>query len=119
MSVEAFATLVTVTKTVAIDLTGATTTAEVHAILKRAFGFPDFYGANYAALVDCWSSLRYPSDGMSEVVLDSLEDRLELRVKGLASRSEDVIRLLLSAIEAVNERAEVSGPAEAIVLTLR
>jgi hypothetical protein len=25
-------------------------------------GFPDFYGANFHGLVDCWSSMRSPED---------------------------------------------------------
>lgn len=103
---------------VTIDLTGVTTTARAHAVVREAFGFPDFYGANYAALVDCWSSLRYPDDGMSTVVLGSLDDRLELRITNLASSSEDVIRLLLSAVEAVNERERLNGLSEVIVVVL-
>ena len=90
-------------KKIAIDLTRTKTTAQLHAVLRQAFGFPNFYGENFPALVDCWSSLRYPDDGMSSVVLDALDDRLELHVKGLASCTEDLIRFLISAIEWVNE----------------
>lgn len=105
-------------KAVTIDLRGTTTTDQVHVALSAAFGFPDFYGNNYAALVDCWSSLRYPSDGMSTLTLDSLEDRLELHVANLASCPTDVIRLILSAVEAVNHRARLNDLDEVLVLVL-
>jgi len=105
-------------KKIAIDLTRTRTTAQLHAVLKQAFGFPSFYGENFPALVDCWSSLRYPDDGMSSVVLDALDDRLELHVTGLATCAEDVIRVLISAIESVNERARVNQLSEVIVLVL-
>lgn len=94
------------------------TLKQLHSVLKEAFGFPDFYGNNFPALVDCWSSLRYPDDGMSTVVLGGTEDQLELRVDGLASCPEEVIRTLISAVEAVNARAELNGLDEVILLAL-
>lgn len=105
-------------KKISVDLSGTKTTEQLHAVLKEAFGFPDFYGANYPALVDCWSSLRYPDDGMSRVVLDTLEDRIELHVTGLASCPESVVRTVISAVEAVNHRARLNSLEEVIVLVL-
>lgn len=105
-------------KKISVDLSRTRTTEQLHAVLKNVFGFPDFYGSNYPALVDCWSSLRYPDDGMSAVVLDALDDRLELHVSDLASCSEDVIRTLISAVEAVNNRARLNGLEEVILLVL-
>ncbi|WP_219602506.1 barstar family protein [Mycobacteroides sp. LB1] len=92
-------------KQISIDLTDTRTTGQLHELLKETFGFPDFYGRNFAALIDCWSSLRYPDDGMSAFTLDSPADCLHLHVTNLASRPEDVIRLLISAVEFVNQRA--------------
>lgn len=103
---------------ISVDLRSVKTTEQLHAELKEVFGFPDFYGHNYPALVDCWSSLRYPDDEMSAVVLEAKDDRLELSVDGLASCSEGVIRTLISAVEAVNERARLNGLDEVIVLVL-
>lgn len=94
------------------------TTAQLHTALRAAFGFPNFYGGNYPALVDCLSSLRYPDDGMSELVLDSLEDSVELRVSGADSCSEDVLHTLLSAVTAVNHRAKLNGLDDVILLEL-
>lgn len=107
-----------VNKSVALDLGGMTTTAQLHSALNAAFGFPHFYGGNYPALIDCLSSLRYPDDGMSDLVLDSLEDSLELRVVGADSCSEDVLRTLLSAVTAVNHRAKLNGLDDVILVEL-
>jgi hypothetical protein len=107
-----------VNKSIAVDLGGMTTTAQLHTALNAAFGFPHFYGGNYPALVDCWSSLRYPADEMSEVVLDSLEDSIELRVAGADSCSEDVLHTLLSAVTAVNHRAQLNGLGDVILVEL-
>jgi hypothetical protein len=107
-----------VNKSVAVDLGGMSTTAQLHTALSAAFGFPRFYGGNYPALVDCWSSLRYPDDGMSELVLDSLEDSIELRVAGADSCSEDVLHTLLSAVTAVNHRAKLNGLDDVILVEL-
>ena len=35
-----------------LDLASLRTEQDLHAALKQALGFPDFYGANFAALVD-------------------------------------------------------------------
>ncbi|MEM9528218.1 MAG: barstar family protein, partial [Bacteroidota bacterium] len=43
---------------------------ELHKELALIFGFPDFYGNNIHALIDCWSSLRFPQDQMSKICLD-------------------------------------------------
>jgi hypothetical protein len=55
---------------------------------------------------------------MSALVLDALDDRLELCVNGLASCSEDVIRTLISAVEAVNNRARLNSLEAVILLVL-
>lgn len=107
-----------VNKAIAVNIGGMTTTAQLHTALNAAFGFPDFYGGNFPALVDCWSSLRYPDDAMSEVVLDSLEDSIELRVAGADSCSEDVLQTLLAAVTAVNHRAQLNGLDDVILLEL-
>ena len=38
-----------------------------HDVFALAFGFPDFYGRNMNAWIDCMTSLADPSDGMSSV----------------------------------------------------
>jgi hypothetical protein len=55
---------------------------------------------------------------MSELVLDSLEDCIELRVAGADSCSEDVLHTLLSAVTAVNHRAKLNGLDDVILVEL-
>jgi hypothetical protein len=38
-----------------------------HVEFARVFGFPDFYGRNMDAWVDCITSLDAPDDGMSSI----------------------------------------------------
>ena len=46
--------------------------ASFHQVFKEAFGFPDFYGANMDAWIDCMSCLT-ANDGMTEFVLSKSE----------------------------------------------
>jgi RNAse (barnase) inhibitor barstar len=41
--------------------------ATFHDVFKEAFGFPDFYGRNMNAWIDCLTSLDEPLDGMTNV----------------------------------------------------
>ena len=52
---------------VVLELTGCGTLDEVHERIKRAFGFPDYYGENRNAMWDC---------------MDGLFDRWEIMVRG-------------------------------------
>jgi hypothetical protein len=38
-----------------------------HRVFAEAFGFPDFYGRNLDAWIDCMTSLDAPEDGMTQV----------------------------------------------------
>lgn len=38
-----------------------------HDVFAEAFGFPEFYGRNMEAWIDCLTSLDQPSDGMTQV----------------------------------------------------
>lgn len=47
--------------------------ASFHQAFKEMLGFPDFYGANMDAWVDCMSYLDDPSAGMSQVTIEAGE----------------------------------------------
>jgi hypothetical protein len=87
-----------------LDLTGTTELEVLHNKLANIFGFPAFYGKNYPALVDCLSSLRYPDDGMTQVVLKSNADVVLLEIIGFSTCSKGIISTVLSAVESVNDR---------------
>lgn len=42
---------------IVLDLTGCTGRGEVHQRIRRAFGFPDYYGENWDAMWDCLDEL--------------------------------------------------------------
>ena len=42
---------------VVLELTGCGTLDEVHERIKRAFGFPDYYGENWDAMWDCLTDM--------------------------------------------------------------
>jgi Barstar (barnase inhibitor) len=50
-----------------IDARRLTDAAGLHAAMSEAFGFPDSYGKNLDALVDCLTYLDDPKSGMSRV----------------------------------------------------
>ena len=50
-----------------------------HEECRRALGFPDFYGANMDAWIDCLSYLRDPAAGMSAVALGP-DEALEIEI---------------------------------------
>lgn len=99
-----------------IDLSGVETLVHFHEVLKTAFGFPDFYGKNIHALIDCLSSLRQPEDGMSTFTLMHPEDVLILKVNGLSKKKWVIVDNFLIAIEQVNNREQSRGLYSSILL---
>src|SRR5436190_1216633 len=90
-------------KEIEINFTEIESLEDMHILLKEKFGFPEFYGKNVNALIDCLSSLRYPDDGMTLVNLE-LNEILYLKIKGLSNKSDLIINNFLISIESVNER---------------
>ncbi len=54
-------------KTVEIDCSRIKSMNDFHAVFKEALGFPDFYGNNMDAWIDCMTSIDEPDHGMSNV----------------------------------------------------
>ena len=54
-------------KKVLIDTTKIKDWGTFHSLFKEAFGFPEFYGMNNNAWIDCMSSLRAPEEGMTTI----------------------------------------------------
>lgn len=52
---------------VTIDARRITDWRSFHGVFAEAFGFPDFYGGNMDAWIDCLSSLDAPSEGMTTI----------------------------------------------------
>ena len=92
-----------------------------HDTFAEVFGFPDFYGRNMNAWVDCMSDLSAPGiAGMSKVEFAFNEDIL-LRIKGMHNFGigcPDVLEAFLSATSQVNVRKESSSGERRLLLLL-
>ena len=85
-----------------------------HEVFSKAFGFPDFYGRNMDAWIDCMSSLDDPDAGMTTVhappggvVVLSLEGMTEF-----AGRCPEIYNALIECAAFVNFRnLQVGGQA--------
>lgn len=91
-------------KKLLVDFGQVKSLREMHEELARIFAFPDFYGKNVNALIDCWSSLCYPEDKMTGIVL-AMDETVLLEVKGMPNLDEMMMNHFVVAVENVNERA--------------
>ena len=91
-----------------------------HAESQEKFGFPDFYGRNLDAWIDCLSGVR-DDDGMSSVALAPDESLLiEVRDSdALRIKAPHILEALQECIEAVNERYAESGEVPPLQLAFR
>ncbi|MNK05115.1 Barstar (barnase inhibitor) [compost metagenome] len=90
-----------------------------HSACKTAFGFPDFYGDNMDAWVDCMSYLR-DEDGMTKFRLQPAE-KLQIIVDHadiLQKKAPDILEDVAFCIEAINERYADYGENPALELKL-
>lgn len=89
-----------------------------HTESARVFGFPEYYGRNLNAWVDCLSYLR-DEDGMSTFRLGENEVlNIEiLHSETLRQQTPDIAEELEFCIAAINERYEDYGEKPALTLT--
>jgi hypothetical protein len=79
--------------------------ADFHAASAAAFGFPDFYGCNGNASIDCLSNLA-ENDGMSAFIL-TRDEQLVIHLpdhEQFAQRAPDIAACLLEWVAAINSR---------------
>ncbi len=91
-----------------------------HTECAQAFGFPEFYGRNLDAWVDCLSYLR-DADGMTRFQLAENE-KLEivlLNAAQMKAQVPDILEEITYCIGGINERYQDYGEQEALVLVLR
>jgi hypothetical protein len=85
-----------------------------HDEFASSFGFPDFYGRNMDAWIDCMTSLDVPDDGMTRVHVGK-GDVLTMQLENVAPFREEHPDLYAAIIECaafVNwRRIEVGEPA--------
>ncbi len=96
------------------------TPAGFHQAFRAALGFPDFYGNNMDAWIDCMSGLR-EGDGMTRITLEATE-QLEIIVKNagiLRKSAPAMLESLQQCVAEVNLRCQESGQANMLLLHLR
>ncbi len=91
-----------------------------HAECRVVFGFPDFYGENMDAWIDCLSSLR-DGDAMSKFTLAPDETlRIELlHAAALQQKAPEILDALEDCAAEVNERCIEKGQKPPLSLLLR
>lgn len=104
---------------VVLDGQRVTDWASFHAQCQEVFGFPEFYGANMDAWIDCLAYL-YDGDGMSRFVLQSGE-QLSIRVgnaDALRRCQPEILKALVECTEFTNQRYRDAGEPPPLVLEL-
>jgi Barstar (barnase inhibitor) len=89
-----------------IDARRLTDPAGMHAALAEAFGFPEFYGKNLDALVDCLTHLDDLKAGMSraQVLPGEVAVLVLEHTSGLGKKAADQMKALVDAVAFVNWR---------------
>jgi len=106
--------------TVSLDGRRITEWKSFHDECRSAFGFPDFYGRNMDAWIDCLGGLR-DDDGMTKF---SLRDDETLCIEVLHSgllrqKTPEILEALEECTAEVNERCTESGEKPPLHLVLR
>ncbi|MCU7807129.1 MAG: barstar family protein [Candidatus Thiodiazotropha sp. (ex Semelilucina semeliformis)] len=91
---------------VAIDFNKIANWESFHTLFAEVMGFPDFYGNNNNAWIDCMSYIDDKESGMSKVTVGSGES-LEMVILGtekVAQKAPEVFMGFMEIVAAVNQR---------------
>lgn len=100
-----------------IDFENTHTKDDLHNKMSELFGFPDFYGRNFDALIDCLSSLRIPEDELTSINI-SQDECILLRMAHVESLSAELAYDLFTVIQSVNQRGYYEDEKDTIRLVL-
>ena len=77
-----------------------------HSAFKKGMGFPDFYGANMDAWIDCMSYIDDPSSGMSEITVSSNENLniITVGIENLSKNYPEILKAFIECTAFVNQR---------------
>jgi Barstar (barnase inhibitor) len=89
-----------------------------HDVFSATLGFPDFYGRNMDAWIDCMTSVDKPDDGMSSVTVASGELLIMRIGDELRHRCPEQYKAIVECSAFVNfRRVEVGeGPVLALLI---
>jgi hypothetical protein len=96
---------------VLIDFNKIKAWSTFHDVFAMTMGFPDFYGKNNSAWIDCMSYIDDKDAGMSEIIVEPGES-LNMVVSGIEESIQETPEILLGFIEIVadvNQRFIESG----------
>lgn len=86
-----------------IDFSHISTLNGLYNALNDTFSFPEFFGHNIDAAIDCLFSLPYPTDGMTQLHLADNES-LIIQAINFSNCQPEIQQALLVIISAVNMR---------------
>ena len=89
-----------------------------HAEFAKMMGFPDSYGRNADAWIDCMSDLGDPDTGMTKfsVAADEICIIEVLFSEDFSRRLPDIFSALVGGTAAVNQRAKAAGRSPLLAL---
>lgn len=98
-------------KNIKIDTTKIINWDSFHETFKEVFGFPDFYGGNMDAWIDCMTDLDEPNHKMTKVHVNKGEVLVIelLNVESFKKRTPDIYNKLIECLAFVNYRRIESG----------
>jgi hypothetical protein len=97
--------------TVSIDGSRLSDWASFHDVFAEVLGFPDFYGRNMDAWIDCMTSLDAPEDGLTSVH-GSSTDPVVLHIRSADAIPPELFNALSECAAFVNwRRIETDEPA--------
>ncbi|HET7831530.1 MAG TPA: barstar family protein [Gallionella sp.] len=91
---------------ITIDFSRIKDLSSFHSAFKETMGFPEFYGRNMDAWIDCMSCIDDPDAGMSAVTVKS-DESLEivlLSIETAIKSCPDVFQGFLKCVAFVNQR---------------
>jgi hypothetical protein len=105
-------------KQIRLDTTEIRDWDSFHQVFKRVMGFPDFYGANLDAWIDCMSYLDDPVAGMSRVSVEKDEAFLLklLETESFRKRCPEQFEALVECTATVNRRYAESDSRTVVAL---
>jgi hypothetical protein len=86
-----------------------------HSVFATTFGYPDFYGRNMDAWIDCMTSLDAPEDGMTSVH-GSASDPVVLQLDNADAMPKELFDTLVECAAFVNWRRPDLGEPAILVL---
>ena len=69
----------------------------LHNVFASEFGFPDFYGRNMDAWIDCMTSLDSPEDGLTSIH-GSVSDPVVLQLDDASAIPREILMPLLNVL---------------------